>query len=134
MADKLSGLYKGLLPTLLRDIPGYGVYFASYGYLKSLLTSTNHNNSTHNTMGILLSGGIAGQLSWIISHPFDVVKSHMQNLPHGEVTQSCFSTFSKLNKAYGLKIFFKGLTPTLLRAFPVHSVTFLIYEYVKNLQ
>jgi solute carrier family 25 (mitochondrial carnitine/acylcarnitine transporter), member 20/29 len=34
---------------------------------------------------------------------------------------------------YGVAGFYSGLRPTLLRAFPIHSVNFLVYEWVLRL-
>lgn len=35
MGDEgLKGLYKGLLISILRDVPSYGVYFGTYEYFK----------------------------------------------------------------------------------------------------
>ncbi|CAI2376734.1 unnamed protein product [Moneuplotes crassus] len=130
-ADGISGLFRGLVPTLAREIPGYAMFFASYGYFKRLFkTDEMHpNGQSLKNLYILISGGLAGQLSWIACHPMDVVKSTMQNNPENT---KMMSTFSQLMSKHGYKIFFKGMGPCLIRAFPVHSITFLLYEKLKN--
>jgi hypothetical protein len=38
--------------------------------------------------------------------------------------------FVKNYKMHGLPVFFKGLTPALIRAFPRHAVVLSVFDYV----
>ncbi len=72
-----KGLFKGFWATFFRDVPGWGVYFYAYEGLKALCTNYMKPDSRrkHDLAIRLTSGGIAGQLSWIVSFPFDVIKT-----------------------------------------------------------
>jgi hypothetical protein len=83
-------------------------------------------------LGQLFAGGIAGTLSWFCLHPIDVIKSVVQqqtlDTPRdraGPVRAALFHL-----KHDGPRFFFRGLLPTVLRAFPASAVVFLVYESV----
>ncbi|CAI2377181.1 unnamed protein product [Moneuplotes crassus] len=130
-AEGLSGLFRGLIPTLAREVPSCGVYFASYGYFKRVLKvdQMGQNDQSMKSLYIFLSGGLAGQLSWIACYPIDLVKSVMQN---NSEYSSMMCTYRHLLAQNGYKIFFKGLGICLVRAFPVNGITLLLYEWMKN--
>ena len=73
-------------------------------------------------------GGLAGEALWLSSYPFDVVKSKMQSdaLGADRKYQSMRDCFAKTYHAEGLSGFWKGIGPTLLRAFPVSAGTFAV--------
>lgn len=72
------GLYKGMCPLFMRDVPSWGVYFWSYELLKEKFAFENQNRPNSELLVSMVCGGIAGQLSWIVSYPFDIVKSVIQ--------------------------------------------------------
>lgn len=129
-SEGIIGSYTGFLATILRDVPGWCAYFYSYDYLKQkfenhLKTSPESNNKAI-FLSQVLAGGFAGQLSWLISYPMDVVKSYIQYHPE---RHSIIRTTRRLYKRNGLNYFFKGVTPCVVRAFPINSVVFVAYEY-----
>ncbi|XP_016109939.1 mitochondrial carnitine/acylcarnitine carrier protein isoform X2 [Sinocyclocheilus grahami] len=74
----IRSVYKGTVLTLIRDVPSNGVYFLTYEYLKQSLTPEGECTSR-----VLLAGGIAGMLNWLIALPADVLKSNYQTgTPH----------------------------------------------------
>ena len=76
--EGVRGLYSGICPLLLRDIPSWGVYFWCYEYLKKKLNLTNKDIkrlSWGQILTLALAGGVSGQLSWLCSYPFDVIKT-----------------------------------------------------------
>mmetsp|Transcript_4873 Transcript_4873/g.4629 ORF Transcript_4873/g.4629 Transcript_4873/m.4629 type:complete len:146 (+) Transcript_4873:457-894(+) len=130
--DRLPGLYRSMLPTLGRDIPGYGMFFASYGYFMRLFgvdqISIEEDKAKFYLYSIL-AGGFAGQLSWIIGYPYDSVKSFMHYHPrHRKV----IPTFIYIVKKFGYRRLYNGITPCLLRAFPINSIIFAVYEFINN--
>ncbi|KAF9928311.1 hypothetical protein FBU30_002485 [Linnemannia zychae] len=78
----LRGLYQGGWVTILRDAPGYGVYFLSYEGLKRILEVPAGETGGINTWKLLFAGGVAGTLSWASIYPLDVIKTRLQTQPH----------------------------------------------------
>jgi len=73
-------------------------------------------------------GGVAGQLSWIASYPFDVVKTIIQCTTTKSLTMR--EVFLSHYRMYGFRYFFKGMSPTLYRSFIVNSITLPLYDYL----
>lgn len=82
------------------------------------------------TYKIALYGGLAGEVLWLSSYPFDVIKSKMQTDGFG--AQQKYPTmracFSATWRADGIRGFWKGIGPTLARAMPVSAGTFAVVE------
>eukprot|EP01090_Pellita_catalonica_P021463 TRINITY_DN8043_c0_g1_i1.p1 TRINITY_DN8043_c0_g1~~TRINITY_DN8043_c0_g1_i1.p1 ORF type:complete len:280 (-),score=10.64 TRINITY_DN8043_c0_g1_i1:461-1300(-) len=124
-------LFRGFNATLLRDTPGYGIYFYSYEIIKSFLVP-ERNQSSHilRSIGIMLSGGISGVVCWIAVYPFDIAKSRIQ-AEYGVTAASRASTWRILRQAFsheGLSGLSRGMPFALSRAFLNHCVVFLAYE------
>ncbi|KAF9125134.1 hypothetical protein BGW39_007637 [Mortierella sp. 14UC] len=176
----LRGLYQGGWVTILRDAPGYGVYFLSYEGLKRVLEVPAGETGGINTWKLLFAGGLAGTLSWASIYPLDVIKTRLQTQPHlmssealrtlptsaaARIPTPSTSLLSKSHnearglvhqmsrqghsktlssapykgimdcairsyRSEGMGVFMRGVTPALLRAFPVNAVTFFVYELV----
>ena len=81
-------------------------------------------------------GGLAGEALWIASYPFDVVKSKMQSdgFAGGKGGEQRYKNmrdcFKQTWRGEGLRGFWKGIGPTLVRAMPVSAGTFAVVELV----
>ena len=116
-------LYRGWTSTLIREVPGYGIYFSLYEILKQNTTNFKWYYS-------LLYGGISGASAWAFIYPSDVIKTRMQKQNNIETLHTCIIKLYKEGK--GINIFYKGFTMALLRAFILHSGVFTGYElYLK---
>lgn len=121
-----STLFKGWQMCLLRDVPAFGAYFCGYEASKRWLTDGQSEKETD--LRLMMAGGIAGMLSWMVSMPQDVVKSCVQSQSL-EGTQLTIAEIAKTGvRDEGPRFFFKGFSAIMLRAFPVSAMTFLVYE------
>ena len=133
----VRGVFDGMVPTLFREIPSFATYFATYDYLCQKMMSdhdrTKHSLSMHKLM---YAGGISGMVCWAVSYPFDVVKTMVQIDGMGQRQYSgMVDCFVKIYRAEGARVFFKGITPALTRAFPVNAATFAAHSLViRNLK
>ncbi|KAG8529188.1 uncharacterized protein KY384_005823 [Bacidia gigantensis] len=126
----LSGLYRGEAVTILREAQAYGVWFLSYEYLMN--ADAKRNLVKRNEIPqwkVAFYGGLAGEMLWLSSYPFDVVKSKMQSDGFGPNKKfaSMRDCFGQTWRSEGLRGFWKGIGPTLLRAMPVSAGTFVVY-------
>ncbi|XP_026684617.1 mitochondrial basic amino acids transporter-like [Diaphorina citri] len=109
-------------------MPSYGVYTAIY---QLLYTSFNCNMDS-NTMACGLAGGLSGLISWALIMPFDVVKSTLQSDSLTDPKyKGMFDCFRKNYRQYGWTFFFRGISITTIRAFPVNYIMFVTYEEFK---
>lgn len=89
----------------------------------------NQNPSAFYT---LMAGGFAGTFSWMISFPIDVVKSRLQadGIDGERKYKSTVDCIRKSFAAEGWGFFARGIGSTLMRAFPMNAVCFLVVSYV----
>ncbi|XP_055298890.1 mitochondrial basic amino acids transporter [Sitodiplosis mosellana] len=120
--EGVRGMFRGLGCTAARDVPGFASYFVSYEFLMRL----------KNEPGILytlFAGGTAGAFSWMFTIPIDVVKSRLQaDGMSGErkMYDGMVDCFRKSYQTEGSAFLTRGLSSTLLRAFPMNAVCFLV--------
>lgn len=127
-AGVASGLYRGSAVTVLREAQAYGVWFLTYEYLMNADAARNNiSRDQISTPKVALYGGLAGEMLWLGSYPFDVVKSKMQTDGFGpnQRYKTMRDCFAQTWKAEGARGFWKGIGPTLLRAMPVSAGTFV---------
>ncbi|XP_062443753.1 solute carrier family 25 member 48 isoform X3 [Rhea pennata] len=74
--EGIAGLYRGAGAMLLRDVPGYCLYFIPYAFFCGWITPDG--SISPNPSSVWLAGGVAGAISWGTATPMDVVKSRLQ--------------------------------------------------------
>ena len=137
-AGLTRGAFQGLNATLLRDVPAFGAYFFSYELFKlkieKIIDPVSRVRVTwwETSFPSFMAGGIAGVVSWTLTMPMDVVKSHIQSQPlDGPKQERAWLPVARRGYAKeGTSYFFRGTGPALLRAFPVSAVVFSVYEWV----
>ncbi|CAJ1062233.1 solute carrier family 25 member 40 [Xyrichtys novacula] len=131
-------LWRGLGPTLFRDVPFSAMYW--YNYEKSKLWLCEHYNTREPTFTItFLSGALSGSIASIVTLPFDVVKTRRQvelgelqarNLSH-EVSTSTFSVMSRIVAQDGVSGLLAGFLPRLIKVAPACAIMISTYEFGK---
>ena len=125
----LKGLYRGEAVTIIREAQAYGVWFLTFEYLMNADAERNNiDRKEISSFKVAGYGGLAGEALWLASYPFDVVKSRMQSDGFGPNMKfkSMRDCFGQTWKAEGMRGFWKGIGPTLLRAMPVSAGTFAV--------
>ena len=100
---QVFGIYPKKIPTgfpvtFMRENIALNCYFNSFNILES-------------KVGTFIAGGLAGSLSWLLSYPFDTIKSRVQsNMSYSEALKK--------------KHFFNGISLALGRGFIVNGCGF----------
>lgn len=125
------GLWRGWVATFWRDCPTYGVYFSTYEACKRNLGPAGGSGSDPPPWVLLAGGALAGAASWVLALPADTLKSRIQAAPMGApAAQLRLAPLARaLYAEAGVRGFFRGLGPCLLRSMPVNAVTFYAYEW-----
>ncbi|KAI4460550.1 mitochondrial basic amino acids transporter-related [Holotrichia oblita] len=128
--EGFKGVFRGLNITIAREIPAFVTYFATY----ECLTRTS-DNSPVSTMTMLVAGGTAGVVSWLISYPVDIIKSRMQmdGMNGSRMYKNGLDCVRKGVAVEGYSFLFRGLAPTLVRAFPVNASCFAVVTWTMRL-
>ncbi|XP_074540903.1 solute carrier family 25 member 47-A [Halichoeres trimaculatus] len=126
--DGFKGLYRGVLPLMLRDGPSYATYFLTYTTICEWLTDSGEKRP--NWAGVMLAGGIAGMVGWSIGTPMDVIKARLQMDGARETKRykGFYHCITETARMEGVGVFYRSLGINCLRAFPVNMVVFFTYE------
>ena len=143
---KYRAIYRGTLATMSRLAPAWGVYLAVYDAFnrwfdeRATLGTIDTLGSLSASGRVILGGGLAGIVSWIISYPPDFVKTQIQG--QSIVDTHNYTRWKRTRvprirdvirmyyERNGIRVFFRGLTPCLVRAFPANLTNFWVYESV----
>ncbi len=120
----IFGFYRGMTGTLLfRSF--VSVYIGSYEYFKIKFAEWNMGPTWFQNF---MAGGMAANVLWITSFPTDLVKNRMMA---DESYRTVPETFKRiyLNEG-GIKAFYRGFVPCMLRSFPTNGAAFLALEMV----
>lgn len=126
------GLFKGLLPTFAREVPGNAAMFGVYEGLKQYLAG-GQDTSSLGRGSLILAGGLAGASFWGSVYPTDVVKSVLQVDDYKNPKYSgSVDAFRKILKSEGVKGLYKGFGPAMARSIPANAACFLAYEVTRS--
>ncbi|XP_017786860.1 PREDICTED: mitochondrial basic amino acids transporter [Nicrophorus vespilloides] len=123
--EGFRGVFRGLGITVAREVPAFGSYFLTYEYL-----SRTRDGAPVSTSRMLFCGGLAGVVSWTLTYPVDVLKSRLQYDPKYTGAVDCLR---RSLAAEGPHFLFRGLTPALVRAFPVNAAVFTVVTWTMRL-
>eukprot|EP00127_Corallochytrium_limacisporum_P005622 Clim_evm1s210 gene=Clim_evmTU1s210 len=128
-----AGIMKGFIATCLRELPAYAFFYGGFEFAKRSWAKLNGQDPMKPfdlpLWQTMLSGSVGGVGYWISSYPFDSIKSRIQTIPEGtkmSIPECARSLFAE----GGINAFYKGLSPTLMRAVPAAAVTLTTYEVV----
>ncbi len=76
--EGVPGLFRGLTPTFMREMPGYFFFFFAYEMTREALKPEGGTKEDVGPLGTMFAGGIAGVTLWTIIFPADVIKSRLQ--------------------------------------------------------
>lgn len=125
------GLYRGTSITLLREAQAYGFWFLTFEYLMAWdLQRGGPGAKREDIPGwkVAAYGGLAGEMLWISSYPMDVVKSKLQSDGWGKEMRyrNVRDCVGQIWRGEGVRGFWRGVGPTLMRAGPVSAGTFAV--------
>lgn len=118
----IRSVFRGSLATFARDGPGSAAYFGSYEIVKKMLTPKNPDGTPGKLSipAVILAGGTAGLSMWMLVFPIDTIKSHLQSAQTAS-RKGFLNTVSTIYRSGGVKAFFPGIGPALLRAYPANG-------------
>jgi solute carrier family 25 phosphate transporter 23/24/25/41 len=131
--EGVIALYKGINPTVMGIAPYVGFNFMCYETLKSFVRQNFSPSPT--TAQLLVCGGLAGTIAQTLTFPFDTLRRKMQMQgfgPEHPVYGSTWNCVKAMWKAERFRAFYRGLVPNYLKVVPSISISFVVYENVKE--
>jgi solute carrier family 25 protein 38 len=128
-----ASLYSGLLPTLVRDAPYSGIYFAAFSALKGAWRAGPGAGAAPplDAAGTFCAGLAAGALATAVTHPADVIKTRLQLQPAGGrfVDGAVLANEVRaLVRAEGVGGLFAGLLPRVAKRATTTALTWTLFE------
>lgn len=123
----IRSVYRGSLIIFARDAPDSAAYFATYEYCKKRFTP-QRQECAEGLLTVSVIGGAgacAVMVMLIMLFPIDTVKSRLQA---AEGKEKVSNAFKHVYRKGGVKAFFPGLGPALLRAVPANAAATLGWE------
>ncbi|KAL7539317.1 hypothetical protein ACHAWF_006372 [Thalassiosira exigua] len=140
------GLYSGLGPTLMVAVPNFSISWVVYGSLKeyALEDELFYNlrkvdiETGKERLGFALTlgfGAASGTLSTLVTFPFDTVRRRMQIQGQHFAPNERLSGVEMIRTLLirdGVKGFYRGLKPEVLKVVPMVGTMFTVYEMLKE--
>lgn len=144
-----NGLFKGMLSTVLREVPCYAGQFGAYYATKQIISKAKGvDESQLTTFDLFVSGGVGGFFCWLFSYPQDIIKTNLQVartvaypkyqlttksgrvylLPDGGMTNCALA----IHRSQGWAGFWRGFSACSARAVIANSFMFAAYEYAQG--
>lgn len=126
--DGVTGLYRGWIPTVLRDGPGLAAWFVGFEAAKKTLpkfTSLKENDS----LTLLISGSCGGIAFWTVALPMDAIKSIIQTSYGNENNSRVF--IKKIIDNGVIKVIrdlYRGYPVAIARGIPASAIVFLVNQ------
>ncbi|XP_077413947.1 mitochondrial thiamine pyrophosphate carrier [Vanacampus margaritifer] len=133
--------YRGLSPVLIAVFPYAGLQFFFYNVFKRLLAPPPSAGKSGENLRSLVCGSGAGMISKTVTYPFDLFKKRLQvggfeeaRVHFGQVRRyrGLADCVSQIAKEEGVRGFFKGFSPSLVKAALSTGFIFFWYELFLN--
>ena len=135
-AEGIRGFYRGLGVSLIGVSHG-AVQFAVYEPAKRMYAATlplgpNGEATPIPTEATVLLSSASKLIAGAVTYPYQVLRSRLQNYQADERFGRGFrGVVRKTWREEGVRGFYRGLVPGVIRVMPATWVTFLVYENVK---
>jgi solute carrier family 25 carnitine/acylcarnitine transporter 20/29 len=124
-------LFQGLWITMIREVPANIVYFGLYESLMQIAENKYSQRKNIPNSIILSCGGLSGIMMWLVVFPIDLVKTNIQTQDFNN-KKTIINASKQIWYKNGVKGFFNGLLPCLVRAPLINAATFFTFEKMKR--
>ncbi|KAB1263989.1 Mitochondrial glycine transporter [Camelus dromedarius] len=125
--ESLLGLWKGMAPSIVRCVPGVGIYFGTLYSSKQYFLRGHPPTALESVILGVGSRSVAG----VCMSPITVVKTRFESGRYGY--ESIYAALRSIYLSEGYRGLFSGLTATLLRDAPFSGIYLMFYNQTKNI-
>ena len=123
----MDGLFRGFHVTAAREVSQVSVHFSSYFFINNIVQGYCYDGRKPLWLP-LVSGAVAGCLSWVFTMPLDIVKTKLTSTRKQSQGESALRVFSDLIREGGIKRLWAGTGAAFLRCIPLHATLFFMYD------
>ncbi|KAH8586682.1 mitochondrial carrier domain-containing protein [Bisporella sp. PMI_857] len=125
--EGIRALWRGAVPILSKQATNSAVRFTSYGVMQEQVAK-RWPTSEGRVATTLAIGALSGVVTVYASMPFDTVKTRMQMA--GGSHHGMLNCAAKILQTDGIRGFWKGTSPRLVRLTLSSGITFMVYDQV----
>ncbi|XP_033618557.1 mitochondrial glycine transporter isoform X3 [Fukomys damarensis] len=125
--ESLLGLWKGMSPSIVRCVPGVGIYFGTLYSLKQYFLRDHPPSPLESIILGMGSRSVAG----VCMSPITVIKTRYESGRYGY--ESIYKALRSIYLSEGHRGLFSGLTATLLRDAPFSGIYLMFYSQTKSI-
>eukprot|EP01029_Cantina_marsupialis_P015328 TRINITY_DN3360_c0_g1_i1.p1 TRINITY_DN3360_c0_g1~~TRINITY_DN3360_c0_g1_i1.p1 ORF type:complete len:320 (-),score=55.04 TRINITY_DN3360_c0_g1_i1:199-1158(-) len=134
----VKALWRGLIPTLGRDIPFSVIYWSAFEMIRPHLQKNRKPNNQRSSVSSFFTGVLAGSIATVSTHPFDIIKTRRQLGLYGlestlPKTCSLPALVKQLFLDEGIAGLTVGLGPRLLRVSIACGIMISSYDLIKSM-
>ncbi|RPA93766.1 mitochondrial carrier [Choiromyces venosus 120613-1] len=123
----IQGLYHGLGATMLFRT----FFFVMWGSYDIITRQLEQRTSMTPMFVNFLAGGLSANLFWVFSYPSDVIKQHiMTDSLENRRFKNWREAAVAVGRESGLRGYWRGFLPCIMRAFPANAVALVAFEGV----
>ncbi|KAK7360099.1 hypothetical protein VNO77_02075 [Canavalia gladiata] len=142
--EGFSALYRGIVPGLFLVSHG-AIQFTAYEELRKVIVdfkskgSIVHNQNPDkvlNSVDYAVLGATSKLAAILLTYPFQVIRARLQQRPSADGVPRYIDSWHAVKETArfeGVRGFYKGITPNLLKNAPASSITFIVYENIIKL-
>ncbi|CAF3591402.1 unnamed protein product [Rotaria sp. Silwood1] len=137
--DGFHGFYRGLIPAIILYAP---VSALTFGFYELFNRAWNHLPIQNiDSIKHVFNGGAAGVLAKFVVYPFDLTKKRLEVVQFEEarskfgqtrIYSGMINCISEIIRNEGFTGLYKGITPSLIKAYLSTAVTLSIYDSICN--
>ncbi|KAM7250448.1 hypothetical protein ACFE04_022331 [Oxalis oulophora] len=143
--EGVAALYKGIAPGLFLVSHG-AIQFTAYEELRKIIVDfksrrkkpdPNRSDDLLNSVDYAILGGTSKVGAILLTYPFQVVRARLQQRPNIDGKPRYMDSWHVLKETArfeGIRGFYKGITPNLLKNVPASAITFIVYENISQLE
>lgn len=131
------GAFQGIVPHIMRNTPAGAAHLGMFEYTR--IQFANKYGVEVKDLPIkysILAGGIGGWCYWFFFYPLDLAKSSIQSDSPDKSKRRFKGVIDVYQQLYthegGIKRFYKGFTPCLIRSIPANSALLLTSSYISE--
>jgi len=125
--EGFRGVYKGAIPTTLKQGSNQGLRFMAFSKYKEYMSP---DGKSLDPLRAMLGGMCAGCFSTLLNNPFDAVKTRMQGTQAKELYSGFFDCVTKIVRQEGVLTLWSGVVPRLARVVPGQGIIFASSETI----
>jgi hypothetical protein len=125
--EGIGGLYRGIVPTLIKTPIATGIYFTILENNKRIL---NKHNKIQPGLKNFIASGIARAIQCIATNPILLIITRFEVIGFNKY-KTFLHGFMHIYEEEGLRGYFKGLKALLIKEVPTGALFYTFYEFFK---